>query len=259
VRRDERFVVDGRARLDINVPAGSIHVQVGEADAVSVSIDASDPEQFEVSCIGNAVSVVQPSRWLSRSRGTRVVVRGPSGSDVDVRTASGDIELRGTLGNVRARSASGDVDAEHVGRIDAHTASGDARVTEASGDASFNTASGDVSVGRVDGRLSASLASGDLRADRAGGSVDVGTASGDVSINRCDGDEIVVKTVSGDIHIGLPSGIRVEPEITTLSGRTTLPEPAPSTPAPGGASASRRVVRLRLRSVSGDIRIERAG
>ena len=253
MRRDERFTVDGRARLDIDVPAGAIHVQVGDPGTVDVSIDSSDPAQFEVTSIGSSVSVVQPSRWSSRSRATRVVVRVPAGSDVDVRTASGEIELRGTLGNVRARSASGDVDAEHVGRIDAQTASGDARVVAASRDASFNTASGDVSVGRVDGRLSASLASGDLRADRVGGSVGVGTASGDVSIGRCDGDEIVVKTVSGDIHVGLPSGIRVEPQITTLSGRTTLPHPAPV-----AASAPRRTVRVRLRSVSGDIRIDRA-
>jgi hypothetical protein len=255
VRRDERFTVAGRARLDVNVPTGSIQVHAGDDGVVEVSIESTDTDQFEVTCIGNSVSVVQPSRWLMRSTTTRVVIRVPRLSDVEVRSASGDVELRGTLGAVRARTASGDVDAEHVGRLEANTASGNARVAAASGDASFNTASGDVSVGRVEGRLTASLASGDLRAEWTGGSVDVGTASGDVSIARCDGDEIVVKTVSGDIHLGLPAGIRVEPEIATLSGRTTLPQPA-------GAAASdapRRVVRVRLRSVSGDIRIERVG
>ena len=253
MRRDERFAVEGRARLDVNVPTGSIQVHVGEDGAVDVSIESTNTDEFEVTCIGNSVSVVQPSRWLMRSTNTRLVVRVPRGSDVEVRSASGDVELRGMLGAVRARTASGDVDAEHVGRLEANTASGNARVAAASGDASFNTASGDVSLGRIDGRLTASLASGDLRAEWTSGSVDVGTASGDVSIARCDGDEIVVKTVSGDIHLGLPSGIRVEPEIATLSGRTVLPEPsgAPS------STTTRRVVRVRLRSVSGDIRIDR--
>jgi DUF4097 and DUF4098 domain-containing protein YvlB len=192
-----------------------------------------------------------------RSRGVRVVAHVPSSSDVEVRTPSGDVELRGTLGAVRIRSASGDLDAEHVERLEVNTASGDARLRSATGDASFNTASGDVSVGRVDGRLVASLASGDLRAERAGGAVDVGTASGDVSIERCDGDDIVVKTVSGDIHLGLPSGIRVEPEISTLSGKATLPDPARKAEPEFGFPPPRRVVRLRLRSVSGDIRIDR--
>jgi DUF4097 and DUF4098 domain-containing protein YvlB len=255
VRRDEHFPVDARARLEVNVPAGAIQVHAGDDGAVDVSIESTDAGEFEVSCIGSVVSVVQPSRWgIIRARGTRVVVRVPPGTDVEARSASADIELRGMLGAVRLRTASGDVDAEHVGRLEAHTASGNARVAGSSGDASFNTASGDVSVGRVDGRLTASLASGDLHAGSAGGSIDVGTASGDVSISRCDGDEIIVKTVSGDIHIGLPAGIRVEPEIATLSGRTSLPQAAAR-----ASSEPRRIVRVRLRSISGDIRVDRLG
>ena len=62
-----------------------------------------------------------------------------------------------------------------------------------------------------------------------------------------------MKTVSGDITVGLPSGIRVDADINTLSGRTRLPDPAAGDPA-----APRRPVRLRLRSVSGNIRVERA-
>ena len=255
MRREERFPVEDHGRIDIVVPSGSIQVVVADDGVISVALEANDPDQFEVSCVGNTVSVVQPPKWLIRSRSVRVIAQVPHGCDVEVRTASGSIELRGALGAVRARTASGDVDAEHVGRLEAHTASGSARVKSSDGDASFNTASGSISIGRVDGRMTASLASGNLRAERAGGNVDVGTASGDVTIGRCDGDEIFVKTVSGDIRLGLPAGIRVEPEITTLSGRTTLPEPARTT----ASSPDRRVVRVRLRSVSGDIRIDRVG
>jgi hypothetical protein len=58
--------------------------------------------------------------------------------------------------------------------------------------------------------------------------------------------------VSGDIAIGLPGGIRVEPDISTLSGRTKLPSRPPA-----ATTEPRRPVRVRLRSVSGNITIER--
>jgi hypothetical protein len=62
----------------------------------------------------------------------------------------------------------------------------------------------------------------------------------------------MVKSISGDVIVGLPPGIRVEPDITTLSGRTQLPTPVPST-----GTEPRRVVRVGLKTVSGDITIRR--
>jgi hypothetical protein len=55
------------------------------------------------------------------------------------------------------------------------------------------------------------------------------------------------------VTIGLPAGIRVEPDISTLSGRTRLPEQSSAAPT----DAPRRSVRLKLRTVSGDIEISR--
>ena len=112
----------------------------------------------------------------------------------------------------------------------------------AAGEVHASSASGDIRVGTVGGALTASSASGDVSADRVGGDVEVGTTSGDVRLKRCDGDDIAVKTVSGDITIGLPSGIRVLPEISTLSGSTSLP-----TGPVAAADVPKRTVRLRVR------------
>jgi len=74
-----------------------------------------------------------------------------------------------------------------------------------------------------------------------------------VTIRRYTGASVAIRTVSGDVRVGLPSGIRVDPEISTMSGKVSLPPPADAT-----TSGERRTVKVRLRTVSGDIRIERA-
>jgi DUF4097 and DUF4098 domain-containing protein YvlB len=121
-------------------------------------------------------------------------------------------------------------------------------------DSRLSAVSGDYSGRSVGGRFHASTASGDIRVGHVGGDVEVATTSGDIRIERCDGDDITARSVSGDVSVGLPTGIRVDADLSTLSGRTTLPEPTPSS-----ADEPRRPVRLRLRSVSGDLRVERAG
>ena len=61
-----------------------------------------------------------------------------------------------------------------------------------------------------------------------------------------------MRSISGDVRVGLPGGIRVEAEISTLSGRAVLPDPVPASDL-----GDRRPVRLQLKTVSGDIRLER--
>jgi DUF4097 and DUF4098 domain-containing protein YvlB len=253
MRRDEVFDIDGPCRVEVKLTSGLVQVHTGSATELSVSLSATDTDDMDITQIGNSVSIVQSSKWMRRSGSLRLVLRVPPLCDVNVTGSSADVELRGPLGEARVRTSSGDVDVDLVERLDVTTASGNARVNRTTGDAIFATASGDVVASVVTGRLVGSLSSGDVRVRQVAGSVEITTASGDVTVERCDGDEIQIRTVSGDISLGLPAGIRVEPELSTLSGRTTLPDPAPK-----GDDAPRRVVRVRLKSVSGDLRIDRA-
>ena len=253
MRRDERFTVEGHARVDLELTAGSITVRAAEAGSITVSIEAGSANDLEVSQMGDAISV----RQGRRSRNARVVVDVPVGTDVSVKGVSVQVSARGALGWLRSKTASGDVDVDDVVRLDLAMSSGDARIGIVRDEATFTTTSGDIVVRSVGGRLTASLTSGDIRVDHASGDVDAGTASGDITVSRCDGSAIGIRTVSGDIRVGLPTGIRVDPDIATMSGRVHLPEPARADPS-GGLSAVRRPVALRLRSVSGDIRVTRA-
>jgi DUF4097 and DUF4098 domain-containing protein YvlB len=218
-----------------------------------VSIAGDHTEDWELGQLGDVISL-RPG-WGWRSRSARVLVDAPTGTTIDVRTASADVSLTGSFGRVRVRSVSGDLRAQEVGELDATTASGDVSVDRVTADATASTVSGDIVCGAVAGRIVANTASGDLRVRQVGGDVRVGTTSGDVRIECCDGSDIAVKCVSGNVELGLPTGIRVEPDVSTMSGRVRTPTPAPVTTPAGG----RRLVHVNLRSVSGDITIDRAG
>jgi DUF4097 and DUF4098 domain-containing protein YvlB len=245
-------VVDGPPAIDIDVKSGSLTVRNGAAHSVRIDIDAGDSESWTVTQNGDQIRV-EPPRARVWSRSARVYLEVPTGADLDVRSATADASLLGTFGTIRLKGATGDLAATgNIARLDANTASGDVRIDQTSGDVTCKTASGDAEFGIVGGRITVTTASGDVRVTAADDDVDIGTASGDVRVDRYDGADINVRTTSGRIAVGLPAGIRVEPDLSTLSGRTRLPAPSNAS-----GSADRRVVRVRLRSISGDIDITR--
>ena len=250
--RRESFEVAGAVRLDVETRSGSVDLRAGSGDRVVVTIDGASADEWEVTSFTGSVSV-RPG-WGWRSRAARVSIEAPSGSEIEVRGASTDVTLLGTFGTTRVRTQSGDIRADSVADLEANTASGNVRVGSVGGRAVIATVSGDAELMGVGGDLLMSSASGDLKAHHLAADAHISTTSGDVRIGRFDGDEIAIKSVSGDVTLKLPTGIRVEPDISTLSGRTRLPHPAP----PDTEIRDRRTVRVLLKTVSGNITIERA-
>lgn len=250
--RCERFDVGTHPSLGMSAKSGAVEVRVGADHEIVVELDADDADRWSITRLGDSVTVEPPPRSGWRVRPVRGLITVPRGADVDLSTASADVQLNGELGAVRVKSASGDVRAATAERLEVQTASGDAAARTVASAVDCSTASGDVEIGSVGGRLTVNTASGDVTVATAADDVEIGSASGDIRIDRFDGSDIRVKCISGDVQLGLPAGIRVEPDITTLNGRTTLPEPAAAT---GGEP--RRVVRVALRTVTGDISIRR--
>lgn len=253
VRFDHSFAVGARARLDIDIHSGSARIEAGAPGVITLAVDSSNGNDVDISQLGDSVAL-RPTRRHGRARSMSVMAVVPDGAEVNVTTASGDIRLLGSIGAARLYTASGEIEGERVGRAVIKSTSGDIRVGAASGDVVVATTSGDITFAEIVGRVTASSTSGDVRITELHGGIDASTTSGDITVRRCLGDELVLKSISGDVRVGLPSGIRVDPEISTLSGSTTLPQPSP----PSDPSAPRRRVRLRINTVSGDVRIERA-
>lgn len=251
--RHESFAVDGLVQLDVDITAGAVALRTGPVGAVVVTIDGADADDWTITHVGSTVTVQAPRRRGWGSRSARLHIEVPERSDVSIKSVAADVSAAGNLGGVRVRSTSGDIRVDGVARLDVNTAAGVVRAGDVLADASCVTASGGVQLGSVDGRLSVSTASGDIHVTRAAADAQIGSASGDIRVDHYAGSDLSVKTISGDVTVGLPPGIRVEPDLSTLSGRTTLPEPSMA-PPPGGV---RRVVRVKLRTVSGDIHITR--
>ena len=250
--RNESWQVGERPSLDVRVPVGTVEVYTGDAGVIQLTIDSTGVDEFEIYKTGDRVSVRHPSRWGKRGRDTRMVAHVPVGTDIEISSTSGEVRLVGSLGVVRVHTASGDIQVGDAAKLDATTASGGLACGEVAGDVNISSVSGDCIIRRVGGRLEATLTSGDLRVEMCDGDVLISSTSGDVRVGRCGGSDISMRSISGDVRVGLPGGIRVEAEISTLSGRAVLPDPVPVSDL-----GDRRPVRLQLKTVSGDIRVER--
>ena len=250
--RNESWQVGERPSLDVRVPVGTVEVYTGDAGVIQLTIDSTGVDEFEIYKTGDRVSVRHPSRWGKRGRDTRMVAHVPVGTDIEISSTSGEVRLVGSLGVARVHTASGDIQVGDAAKLDATTASGGLACGEVAGDVNISSVSGDCIIRRVGGRLDATLTSGDLRVEMCDGDVLISSTSGDVRVGRCGGSDISMRSISGDVRVGLPGGIRVEAEISTLSGRAALPDPVPASDL-----GDRRPVRLQLKTVSGDIRVER--
>ena len=251
MNRHEQWPVGDRPSVDIGVPVGFVEVRTGPAGSIEVLLESAAASDFEISKTGDRVSVRHPSRWSLRGRSCRLMVTAPLGTDVTVDSASAEVRLSGSFGAVRVRTASGDVTVDAATRLDITTASGDVTCTGVEHDASVTSISGNCTVSRAGGRLEVSLTSGDLRVEHCEGDLRFGSTSGSAQVTHCNGSDISLRSISGDVRLGLPTGIRVDADLSTVSGRAHLPDATPTT-------GERRPVRLKVKTVSGDIRLERS-
>jgi DUF4097 and DUF4098 domain-containing protein YvlB len=251
MKREEHFEVGERPELVIAAASSEVVVREGEPGRIDVVLEGSEAglAAFDITHAGDLVSIRLRKdggrRWLQPSVDISVTV--PAGTDIDVKTASGDI-----YGSVDARSlsiasASGDVRFGPLARrAKIKTASGDVALDEVSGDLEGASASGDFSVDSVAGDLSVSTASGDLVIGEAGGRTLVKTASGDVRITLFDGPALNVVSMSGDVVVGLGPGMSLDANIKSLSGEFI------NNVTPSGTKPTKEAS-LRIKTMSGDI------
>ncbi len=248
---------------------GAVAVHARDTTETHVALSGPDAEETQVELDGGQLRVIAPRRggFLGGDRRLDVVVTLPTDSHLVTKLGSADLQVTGQVGNVQVRSGSGDVALESInGACLVETGSGDVRVEHAaqplrvksgSGDVAIGTAaaevsvstgSGDVQLREAAGQTAVKTGSGDLRIGHAGGDVGLSTGSGDLEIASVSAGRIQVKGASGDVHVGVPAGVPVWTDVSTVSGRIHSTLEGAGQPEPGAD-----YVELRAKTVSGDI------
>jgi hypothetical protein len=246
--------------LEVSIPSGDIAVETDGTEETALTIDGDerilehvevrhdgsrvvvslrDKSKFGISFSGTGFSI---GSLVFGDGGLRVQARVPHGASMRVKTASADTELAG-----------------HFGKLEVNSASGDVRLRgEVAEDATVKTVSGDVELDRVDGDLSVQCVSGDVRARAIAGSADTKSVSGDIRLESLTAGSVRFASVSGDIEIGIAPGSLLDVDAGSTSGDLASEVPLASEP-PSGEDAAAPTVVLRGRTVSGDVRVFRAG
>lgn len=280
--RSETYSTPGPLRLNLEIPAGEIEIETGNTDETHVQLEAVanndairdlvENSRIELVQRGDGHEVIVEAKarhgiFISLSRGpdirfggpdVRLRITCPRGADLDVRTKSADLRARGEYGTVDVKTASGDLQVDTAeGPTRIKTASGDVHVGDVGATLEVQSVSGDLHAGSVRGDIRAQLVSGDVHVRDAGGSISTSTVSGDQRFEAVQRGRIELKAISGDVLVAVRSGARVYVDANTVSGSTSSElelSDAPVQPLAEDAP----LVELFVKTVSGDVRIERA-
>jgi hypothetical protein len=148
------------------------------------------------------VSLVSKVGWPHVPAGIdgKLRLEVPSGTHVELTSASGDISVRDTNGNVRLRTASGEVRLRKVAGVEVMAVSGDVVVDNASGEVRLRTVSGDAQVTQWgSSRLEYGTTSGDLDWTGkcgAGCRIEARSTSGDIKLRMTPDSSFDLRYVS---------------------------------------------------------------
>lgn len=239
--------------IEVRLPAGSLVLDEGPPGIVAVTLDTDRPEDWRVEQSGDTVVVAfERSGFMAGGRAT-VRISTPPGAHLKAETAAASLSARVELGEVAVSTASGDVRLQSVGSLTVKTASGDVVVAHIGGDLAAKSASGEIEAGMITGSAAITTASGDVDIEQVEGDFAANSASGDIRVKNYLGEDLEVRTMSGDITFGVPSGTSLKLTAKTMSGDVRMPERRHS------HQEATRHAAARVRSVSGDIRLQRTG
>jgi DUF4097 and DUF4098 domain-containing protein YvlB len=265
------FETPGPVALRVTTPAGNVTVETWaeprvEAEVTALRGDDGSRQAAAETRIESAerggryeILVQAPKRdgrfgFLGRSPELQVSIRCPEGADLELTTHSSDLEARGPLGDVAVKSASGDASLDDARALAFMTASGDLLAGAVAGELTTKGASGDVDVRSVGGRGSVNTVSGDVRIGATGDEIAVNTVSGDIELDST-GAAVRISAVSGDVSVAARPGLALWIDAQSVSGSMRSDLEVGDLPA---ADPGDRQVELRIRTVSGDVRIARS-
>lgn len=277
-----RFTTPNPLDVSVRNQAGTVEISAADVAETTVEIVPNDSRgaelaehtRVQLSEDARRLRIDVPDRRMLRQPALEIIVTVPTGSSLDVETASADVQTRGILDSASVTTASADVSLSHLsGRLEVATASGDVHVGRGEGPAQVRTASGDVRLDVSGTEATVQTASGDVVIGRMSGDLSARSASGDVIVGSASAGSVQAKTMSGDVVIGVASGMLVWLDVHSLSGdvsselgpdestasRGNGEDAEPDVHGPGGGPDTGRGPDLRITAstMSGDVLLRR--
>lgn len=226
--------------LYVELARGDVRVTCTDTATAMVVVEGRDADRVDVADRDGQISVLAPRGGLLSALDSplHVTVELPGGSNVATKLGSAEVTVEGSAGAVRLRTGSGDVRLERLaGPSTIDCGAGDVRVGHAGSDLKVRTGSGDVRVEATTAELAVSTGSGDVHVLHAAAPLLVKTGSGDLRVDATTADltftsgsgslavgstsrgRVSGKVASGDVRIGVPAGVPVWTDISSLTGR----------------------------------------
>ena len=236
--RTETFSTPRPLAVRVKLPRGDVQVETADVEETTVSLTGSSER--------------------ARQQIEQALVRLDDRGDRDELVVDADTDDFSFGGRIRLSISFGDKDAIRIRVVCPHgvdlsveTGSADTRATGRFG--SVTTKTGDVAAGPVAGRAQVKTAAGDVNLKEVASDVAVTSASGDVVVGAVTQGTVELKSVSGDLVVGIRRGSRVWMDVKTVTGdaRSELD-------AGVDDDGEGPLVELKATAMSGDIRIVRA-
>ena len=267
------FSTSGPVSLHVELRSGDLVVATADVPDTVVDVSGDAAGEVAVDQHGSRITVVGPKGggfFGGSSRDLTVRVTVPHDSRLSTKLGSADLRVDGRLGETSVKSGSGDVRIEELGAeavvetgsgdvtvdvvrapLQVKSGSGDVTVDRAHAPVQVATGSGDVVVVAADEPVTAKSGSGDLRVRVAQRDVSLTTASGDLVVDLINRGRLEARNVSGDIRVGVPAGLPVWTDVTSMSGSVRSDLQGAGEPAEG-----QDFVELRAGTVSGDVHLQ---
>ncbi len=276
--RTETFPTARQLSVNVKLPRGDIEVETADVQETTVTLTGdsdraerqveealirlddlddhdelvidSDPDDFAWGSDRIKVAI----SFSGRRDKVRIRVVAPHGTNLTVATGAADLRANGRFGEIETKTGSGDIAIGEVERdAQIKVASGDVKIERVGGSLKVQTAAGDLRAGPVAGSAEIKTAAGDVSLAEVGHDVLVTSASGDLHVGSVTQGKVALKSVSGDMVVGVKRGSRVWMDVKTVTGsaRSDLD-------SDGGDDGEGPLVELKATAMSGDIRILRA-
>ncbi|CAN5443131.1 hypothetical protein BH11ACT8_BH11ACT8_27460 [soil metagenome] len=260
----------GPVTLHIENGKGSVEVSTADTNESTIELSGPDVDDVRVDLVGEDLYVIAPQHrggFLGGDRRIDMVIVVPDNSSLTTKLGSADLVATGSYDTVSVRSGSGDVELSHLagaclvetgsgdvvidrteGPLRVKSGSGDVTVQHTAAEVSVSTGSGDVEIGEAMAATQVKTGSGDLKIGHGRTSLSMTTGSGDLTIDRFSAGQVQLKGASSDVRLGVPAGIPVWTDVSTVSGRIHSTLEGAGQPEPGAD-----YVEVRAKTVSGDI------